>query len=104
MAQVVTDLYPNSPKWTKFAAILICLENSFWYSHQNIGFQPTFEQAWKIFAHSDAKKRVEQDISKLIVPRAPTAYNQKLTKQKKATLLKIILRNRLERPDAQHIF
>jgi len=104
MAQVVTDLYSSSPTWIAFAAILICLESSFWYSHQNIGFRPAFEQAWKIFAHSDAKKRVEQDICTLIMPRAPTALNQELTKQKKATLFDIILRNPLERPDAQHIF
>ena len=70
-------------------AVLICLESSFWYSHQNIGFRPAFEQATKIFARSDAKKRVEQDISKLIEPRAP------ITEQKKVALLNIILRNRL---------
>ena len=76
-------------------AILVCLESSFWYSHQNIGFEPAFEQAWKIFALSDAKKRVEQDISTLIVPRAPTELSQELTEQEKATLFDIILRNRL---------
>ena len=82
--------------WVQTLAILICLESSFWYSHQKIGFQPTFEQSWKIFAHSDAKKRVEQDISTLI-PRAPAAINQKLTEQQKATLFDIILWNCLGR-------
>ena len=76
-------------------AILICLESSFWYSRENIRFQPAFEKAWKIFADSDVKKRVEQDISTLIVPRAPTTLNQRLTEREKATLFDIILRNRL---------
>ncbi|KIJ95209.1 hypothetical protein K443DRAFT_683206 [Laccaria amethystina LaAM-08-1] len=94
----------NSPTWTAFAAILICLESSFWYFDQNIGFQPAFEQAWKTFAHSDAKKRVEQDISTLIMARATTSLNQKLTEQQKVTFFNIILQNRLEHPDAQDIF
>ena len=72
-------------------AILICLESSFWHSRQNIGFLPAFEQLWKFFAHSDAKKRVEQKISTLIMPRAPTAVTQELTEQQKATLFDIIV-------------
>ena len=108
-------------RWVQIA-ILICLESSFWYSQQNLRFPPAFEQAWKIFTHSDAKTRVEQDISILIMPGAPTALNRKFTEQEKATFFDIILRNRLgklstswmcwlcysssilERPDAQHIF
>jgi hypothetical protein len=75
-------------------AILICLESSFWYSRHNFDFLSAFAQAWTTFAHSDAKKRMEQDISTSIAPRA---LNPIPTKEEQAILLDIILRNRLSK-------
>ncbi|TFK20668.1 hypothetical protein FA15DRAFT_673259 [Coprinopsis marcescibilis] len=99
----------NNSNWHDSAiytmtALVICLENSFWRDSQN--FQTAFKESWNFYIHSDARKRVEQELSAAMPVEFQIALRAwrgrpNLTEGQKKEFSEIVCRNLLPRPDTQ---
>jgi len=55
----------DKPSLTFFAAILICLENSFWNQSNTVTFIDSFQQAFKLYTQTGVREKAETSLKLL---------------------------------------
>jgi hypothetical protein len=89
VATLMRDM-SDKPYLTVFAALVICLENSFWYHSASVSFIDAFRQAFEIYTEI-AMQKVEIALKELGDWSESTAF--------KSALSETLLNNRLYHPD-----
>ncbi|KAF8810391.1 hypothetical protein BYT27DRAFT_7186615 [Phlegmacium glaucopus] len=70
----------DKPSLTLFAALIICLENSFWYQSASVSFIDAFHKAFGIYVETAMEEKVEIALKELGDPSEKTAFQSALFK------------------------
>jgi len=86
----------DKPSLTVFAAILICLENSFWHQSNTVTFIDSFQEAFKLYTQTGVREKVETSL-KLLEDQYPST-----SKPSQCALLKTLLQHRLSHSENEN--
>jgi hypothetical protein len=81
----------EKPSMDMFAALIICLENSFWYQSASVSFTAAFRKALESYKETDTKEKVEIALEGLEVGSGQKAFRPALSE--------ILLKHRLAHSD-----
>jgi len=87
---IMKEIYEN-PSMDMFAALIICLENSFWYQSASVSFTAAFCKALESYKETGTKEKVEIALEGLEVGSGQKAFGPALTE--------ILLKHRLTHSD-----
>ncbi|KDR81247.1 hypothetical protein GALMADRAFT_1124604 [Galerina marginata CBS 339.88] len=82
-----------------FAAVLICLENSFWSLSNPVTFSNSFQKAFKLYTESGIREKLETSLKSL--GDYPPLYSDTIVAFR-SLLLETLLKHRLPHSDNSH--
>jgi len=94
----------DKPSLTSFAAILICLENSFWNQSKTVTFIDSFQKAFKLYTQTGVREKAETSLK--LLKDYPSQYSS-TSEPFKSALFTTLLQHRLshsENSDTQNTY
>jgi len=94
----------DKPSLTFFAAILICLENSYWNQSNTVTFIDSFQEAFKLYTQTGVRENAETSLK--LLEDYPPQYSSTFEPFQSA-LIKTLLQHRLshsENADTQNTY
>jgi len=89
----------DKPSLTFFAAILICLENSFWNYSNTVTFIDSFQEAFKLYTQTGVREKAETSLK--LLANYPPQYPS-TSEPFQSALLTTLLQHRLPHSENAH--